>query len=81
MNQHQIVVKTSLKCNELAPIVEPKPLVMTFQTTSYSLNQSHGFLVTDRSWTDTQSPVGIEFPGRDRELTGCAVHMVHILKE
>ena len=35
-NRHQIVVYTSLKCNELAPIVEPKAPVVTFQTPSNS---------------------------------------------
>ena len=32
MNKNQIVVYTSLKCNELVPIVEPKAPVVTFQT-------------------------------------------------
>ena len=36
MSQNQIVVYTSLKCNELAPIVEPKAPVVTFQTPSNS---------------------------------------------
>lgn len=34
MNKNQIVVYTSLKCNELSPVVEPKPPVVTFQTNS-----------------------------------------------
>ena len=36
MNKNQIVVYTSLKCNELAPVVEPKAPVVTFQTPSNS---------------------------------------------
>ena len=34
MNQNQIVVYSSLKCNDLAPIMEPRAPVVTFQTQS-----------------------------------------------
>ena len=34
MNKNQVIVYNSLKCNELAPIVEPKPPVMTLVMSS-----------------------------------------------